>query len=407
MKKRTVHRKEEVQMKKLTESRKIFLLFAVIVISCLSLVTAIMLYNNIKSLLIEEKGRKAMSISVAVAKLIEENYTEFDRFMKTEDYKNGNYDHAYYEKMQAIFRDLKERTGVKFIYCARRISDDEIIYLFDGEDPDSDLFSPLGSKDDVDEVEQKAYDRKTSGFTPIVNDPVWGELLTGVTPIIDPSTGEVIAHVGVDVSVGQIKSALLSIRNVIFLNSIAITIITFLIIYRLLCMTSLLAENDYLTGLYSKGYQERFLNQLIKKSISSGKPFPLIMIDFDDFKMINDKYGHQFGDVVLKSVSEIIKISSRAMDCCARYGGDEFVIILPDASMEYATLVCQWLLKEVSNLKLQSKNDEIVSVSISIGIALWHNGLSAEQILIRADKALYQSKRTGKNKMVVYSDDLE
>lgn len=394
-------------MKKLTESRKIFLLFAVIVISCLSLVTAIMLYNNIKSLLIEEKGRKAMSISVAVAKLIEENYTEFDRFMKTEDYKNGNYDHAYYEKMQAIFRDLKERTGVKFIYCARRISDDEIIYLFDGEDPDSDLFSPLGSKDDVDEVEQKAYDRKTSGFTPIVNDPVWGELLTGVTPIIDPSTGEVIAHVGVDVSVGQIKSALLSIRNVIFLNSIAITIITFLIIYRLLCMTSLLAENDYLTGLYSKGYQERFLNQLIKKSISSGKPFPLIMIDFDDFKMINDKYGHQFGDVVLKSVSEIIKISSRAMDCCARYGGDEFVIILPDASMEYATLVCQWLLKEVSNLKLQSKNDEIVSVSISIGIALWHNGLSAEQILIRADKALYQSKRTGKNKMVVYSDDLE
>jgi diguanylate cyclase (GGDEF)-like protein len=131
------------------------------------------------------------------------------------------------------------------------------------------------------------------------------------------------------------------------------------------------------------------------------------MIDFDDFKMINDKYGHQFGDVVLKSVSEIIKLSSRAVVCCSRYGGDEFVIILPDASLEYAALVCQWLLKEVTNLELQSKNDEIVSVSISIGVDLWSKDLSAEQILIRADKALYQSKRTGKNKVVVYSDDLE
>jgi sensor histidine kinase regulating citrate/malate metabolism len=264
MKKRTIHRGEEMQMKKLIESRKVFLLFAVILISCLSIVTAITLYYNIKSLLIEEKGQKAMSISVVVAKIIEENYTEFDQFVKTEDYTNGNYDRAYYEKMQAIFRDLKEKTGSKFLYCCKRISAGEMIYLFDGEDPDSELFSPLGSKDDVAEIEQKVYREKTSAFTPIVNNPVWGELLTGITPIIDPATGKVIAYVGVDVSVEQIKSTLFSIRNVIFLNSIAIAIITFLIIYRLLCMTSLLVENDYLTGLYSKGYQDRFLNQLIK-----------------------------------------------------------------------------------------------------------------------------------------------
>ena len=393
-------------MKKLTDSRKVFLLFAVIVISCLSLITAMTLYRNIESLLVEEKGRKAMSVSVAVAKLIEEDYVEFDQFVKTKEYKSGNYDKAYYEKMQAIFKDLREKTGVKFLYCGKRVSDDEMIYLFDGEDPSSDLFSPLGSEDNIDEIERRVYREKTSGFTPIVNDSVWGELLTGVTPIIDPATGKVIAHVGVDVSVGQIKTALFSVRNVIFLNSIVISIITFLIIYRLLCMTSLLAENDYLTGLYSKGYQERFLNQLIKKSINSGKSFPLIMIDFDDFKKINDIYGHQFGDVVLKSVSEIIKLSSRAVDCCARYGGDEFIIILPDASLEYATLVCQWLLKEISAMNLKAKH-EVVPVSVSIGIALWNKGLTAEQALIRADKALYQSKRTGKNKVVVYSDDLE
>lgn len=394
-------------MKKMTESRMTFLLFAVITVSVLSLISAIMLYNNIESLLIEEKGEKAMSVSVVVAKLIEQNYSNFDSFLKVEDYTENNYDAAYYNKMQDIFRDLRDETGVKFIYCGKRISDSEMVYLFDGEDPQSALFSPLGSKDDLDEIEQKIYRDKTSDFTPIVNDPDWGQLLSGVTPIIDPVTGETVAHIGVDVSVSQINSTLFSIRNVIILNALVVTIITSFIIYRLICMTSMLSENDYLTGLYSKGYQDRFLNQLIKKSTVGGKSFPLIMIDFDDFKMINDDYGHQVGDIVLKSVSEIIKTCTRSIDCCARYGGDEFVIILPEANLEYAALVCQWLLKEVSKLKLRAENNVDISVSISIGIALWEKDMTAKQILIQADKALYQSKRTGKNKTTVYSDDLE
>ena len=172
-------------------------------------------------------------------------------------------------------------------------------------------------------------------------------------------------------------------------------------------MTSVFTENDYLTGLYSKGYQERFLEQLIRKSSSGGKTFPLVMLDFDDFKQINDRYGHQFGDIVLKAVSEIIKASTRSIDCCSRYGGDEFVIILPGATMEYAVLVCEWLQKEISNLSLRTKGDVTVPVSISIGIAEWQKHLSSGQILVHADKALYQSKRTGKNKITVYTDDLE
>ncbi|MEL7657116.1 MAG: GGDEF domain-containing protein, partial [Bacillota bacterium] len=389
------------------DKRKIFLIIAILIISGLSLITSINLYKNIASLLIEEKGEKAMSVSIAVAKLIEQDYPAFQKFLEADNYSEGSYDKAYYDKMQRIFQELKEMTEVKFLYCGKRISDHEIVYLFDGEDPDSELFSPLGSKDYLNDIEQIIYSKKDSGFTPIIKDPNWGELLSGVTPIIDPSTGKAVAHVGVDVSVSQIQATLANIRNVIFFNSIIITIITSLIVYRLLCMNVAFTENDYLTGLRSKGYQERFLNQLIKKSNISGKPFPLIMIDFDDFKNINDKYGHQFGDVVLKSVSTIIKSCSRSIDCCSRWGGDEFVIILPETNLEYASLVCEWLLKEVSNLQLRSKNDILVTISISIGIALWEKDLTAEQILIRADKALYQSKRTGKNKMIIYTDDLE
>lgn len=393
-------------MKKLTGSRLVFLFAAIAIISAVSIISALSLYNNIESLLIEEKGKKAMSVSIAVEKLIEQDYDSFRKLLEVNDYSRGNYDADYHEKMQSIFREIREKTGVKYLYCGKRISEYGMIYLFDGEPADSEFFSPLGSVDNLDQNEQKIYQSKTSGYTPIVKDADWGELLTGMTPILDPETGDAVAHVGVDVSVQSVHTSLQNIKNVIMFNAFVFIIITSLIIYRLLCMTSIFTENDYLTGLHSKGYMDRFLNQLIKKSAGSGSQFPLIMIDFDDFKMINDEYGHPFGDTVLKAVSEIIRICARSVDCCARYGGDEFVIILPEANLEYASLVCQWLQKEVSGLQLRAKSGVVVPVSISIGIALWDTGLTPEQILARADKALYQSKRTGKNRTTVYTGDL-
>ncbi len=393
-------------MKKLTGSRLIFLFVAIIIISVLAIVSALSLYNNIQALLIEEKGKNAMSVSIAVAKLVEQNNSSFHRLLKVDEYKVENYDVIYHAQMQQIFRELREKTGVKFLYCGKRISENEMIYIFDGEAPVSELYSPLGSSDNLNVMEQTIYRSKASGYTPIVDDPDWGTLLTGMTPILDPSTGEAVAHIGADVSVDSIHTSLINIQKVLMLNAAMITIITSLIIYRLLCMTSIFTENDYLTGLHSKGYHDRFLEQQIKKSTSTGRQFPLIMIDFDDFKLINDKYGHHFGDRVLKAVSEIIKVCTRSVDCCSRYGGDEFVIILSEANLEYAGLVCQWLLKEVSYLSMQTEDNISVPVSISIGIALWEKGMTSEQILACADKALYHSKRSGKKKAVIYTDVL-
>ena len=391
-------------MNKLTGTRRIFLCVTIVIISIVSIVSAFTIYNNIESLIIEEKGKKAMSVSVAVAKLIEQDPSSFSALASVEDYQIDNYDKAYYGKLQGIFRDIREKSDVKFLYCGHRISEDEIIYIFDGEDPSSNLFSPLGSKDDLDALEISVYQSKEPAFSSMINDSEWGELITGVAPVIDPQSGEVIAHVGVDVSASQIQDSLLKIKNAVFLNSIVLIIILSLIIYRLLCMSSSFTENDYLTGLSSKGYMERFLEQLIKKSTANDKTFPFVMIDFDDFKLINDEYGHHFGDAVLRSVSEILKTCTRSVDCCARYGGDEFAIILPDTNLEYAALVCQWLLKEISGLQLQTKHDSTISISISIGIALWEKDMTKEQIIVHADKALYLSKRTGKNKVTIYEE---
>jgi len=394
-------------MKKLIGSRLVFLFAAIVIISVLSIVSAVSLHNNIESLLIEEKGKKAMSLSIAVAKLIEQDYASFEKLMNAEHYTDGKYDAVYYQKMQNLFRDIREKSEVKFLYCCKRVSEFQIVYLFDGEDPESELFSPIGSKDNLDRFERNIYNSKASGYTPIVDDQDWGKLLTGMTPILDPLTGEAVAHVGVDVSVNSVQASLASVKNVILLNAFLFIIITSLIIYRLLRMTSVFYDTDYLTGLHSKGYQDRFLRQQIKKSTANGRPFPLIMIDFDDFKQINDEYGHHFGDTVLKSVSDIIRTCTRSVDCCARYGGDEFVIILTEANLEYATLVCEWLLKEVSGLSLRDKNGVVVPVSVSAGIALWEMNMTSDQILDRADKALYHSKKTGKNKVTVYTDELE
>lgn len=394
-------------MKKISGSRMIFLYITIVIVSVVSLISSLYLYNSVQNLLVEERGRKALGVSIAVAKIIQQDYASFRKLLEVDNYGEGNYDESYYIRMQQIFQEINVQSNVKFVYCGKRISDEEMVYLFDGESPGSVLFSPIGSADDLDAVEKKTYAEKKPNYTSIVTDSDWGELLTGVAPIRDPYTGEAVAHVGVDVSAEQIYKSLSGIKKLIVINAILFILITTLIIYKLLSMNLFFMENDYLTGLHSKGFEERFLDQLIKKSTITGKAFPLIMIDFDDFKLINDVYGHHFGDCVLKQVADIIQICTRSVDCCARYGGDEFIIVLPEANLEYASFVCQWLLKEVSKLQIKTKDGGSVSVSISMGVALWKKGMTSEQILEHADKALYHSKRTGKGRMVIYKEGLE
>lgn len=394
-------------MKKLSRHRMFFLYVSIVIVSVFSIISALSLYGSIHNLLIEEKGKKALSVSIAVAKIVEQDYPSFQKLLDAKEYREGQYDEDYYIKMQQIFQEINVQSGVKFVYCGKRLSTEKMVYLFDGESPGSKLFSPLGSVDDLDELEKMVYADQRPRYSSIVNNSVWGDLLTGVCPITDPYTGEAVAHIGVDVSAEQISSSLKGIKELIFFNAFLFTVIISFIIYRLLSTNLFFMETDYLTGLHSKGYEERFVEQLIKKSTMSGKSFPLIMIDFDDFKAINDLYGHHFGDSVLKQVAKIIQICTRSIDCCARYGGDEFIIVLPEANLEYASFVCQWVLNEVSKLDVRAKDGQSVPVSISIGVALWKKGMNFEQILEHADKALYQSKRTGKGKMVIYHEDFE
>ena len=153
---------------------------------------------------------------------------------------------------------------------------------------------------------------------------------------------------------------------------------------------------DGLTGLYNRHQFDISLNQEFNRSQRYNTPFTLAMIDIDHFKRINDTCGHQFGDFVLKEISQIIQHAFRKTDIVYRYGGEEIVILMPETDSEHAMLPLERLRQKISSHDFGGKN-----VTVSIGVADYKNNNSASEILKSADNMLYQAKNSGRNKIVV------
>ncbi|BBL35047.1 diguanylate cyclase DosC [Nitrosomonas stercoris] len=128
-----------------------------------------------------------------------------------------------------------------------------------------------------------------------------------------------------------------------------------------------------------------------------------VMLDLDNFKWVNDVYGHQFGDVVLIHLVKLAKQSLRSSDVVARYGGEEFVILLPDTTLESAVWVMQRLQNNFSKKVLLDMDDHPISVSFSGGVAARQLHESKKSLFKRADDALYQAKRCGKSRIMIAS----
>ncbi len=345
-----------------------------------------------------------MNIASAVASFVEQDIETFKKLASNDKYINGNYDEAYYEKMQQTFRDIKEKTGVSFVYAEKKVSSKEIAYIFDGEEDESKLFSPIGSIDTMSEEELSAFENKITVSTKLVNNPVWGELISGFAPIIDKKSDEVIGLVGVDFSLAYVKKIINSIQAIILTSIFVIIFLITVFVNRILNLRAKSMETDYLTGLYSKNYYESELDFIIRDALAKEKIFSLIMIDIDDFKNINDQRGHIIGDKVLKSVAKIMQENMRSVDICSRYGGDEFIVILPETTKEHAFLIGERILNKTSNLDLNNVGFDM-KISLSIGIAEWKTNMSAENLIECADKAMYISKNTGKNKVTIYNNN--
>ncbi len=161
---------------------------------------------------------------------------------------------------------------------------------------------------------------------------------------------------------------------------------------------------DPMTGLLNRRYFQERLTEEIERTRRHGLPICLIIIDIDDFKQVNDKYGHLIGDEVLKDVSQVIRNTIRTIDVASRFGGEEFTVILPHTSKDDAVLIANRLCELISKGgDLQKKIQGMKALTVSIGLASFpEDAQSVNELIDSADRALYQAKHSGKNRVVVY-----
>lgn len=162
-----------------------------------------------------------------------------------------------------------------------------------------------------------------------------------------------------------------------------------------------LATTDPLTSIYNRRYMNEFLAKEAERSRRTDRGFAVSITDVDDFKKINDTYGHLSGDIVLKKIVRAMISCIREYDTVGRYGGEEFLIILPEIDKRTATLVCNRLRRNIEELEIEVMEGEKITVTVSFGIASFQeDGVLPEDLLVKADERLYKAKRDGKNLVV-------
>ncbi|MHC5232104.1 PleD family two-component system response regulator [Brucella sp. LJL56] len=166
--------------------------------------------------------------------------------------------------------------------------------------------------------------------------------------------------------------------------------------------TITMAVTDSLTGLHNRRYLDTHMPVLLTRAIGRERPLSVIMLDFDHFKRINDQYGHDAGDDVLREFAARLRKNIRGMDLMCRYGGEEFVVVLPDSDVEAAKAVAERIRIAVSDTSFIVANGKHkVNLTISMGVAgLRLMGDSADALFSRTDVALYQAKKGGRNRIV-------
>jgi len=163
----------------------------------------------------------------------------------------------------------------------------------------------------------------------------------------------------------------------------------------------LTSRTDSLTGLYNRRHMEERIQEEYEQYQRTGSKFALIMADIDFFKKVNDMYGHDVGDCVLKSVAEYLRKSVRAYDIVSRWGGEEFLLLLPATNAENAVVLAECIRKTVEEHRCFCEG-EVLTVTLTAGVSVSGRDDTIGSIIRKADIALYQGKRLGRNCVVSF-----
>ena len=158
-----------------------------------------------------------------------------------------------------------------------------------------------------------------------------------------------------------------------------------------------LSQTDQLTWLYNRHKLHQVFTSEINRSNRFEEIFGIILLDIDLFKNVNDTYGHNIGDLVLKEISNILKDNSRVSDTVGRCGGQEFLIVIPQTDIEGARILAEKLRKEIENHHFST----VGKLTASFGLAYYRKGDDENSIVKRADEALYKAKELGRNTIVI------
>lgn len=171
-------------------------------------------------------------------------------------------------------------------------------------------------------------------------------------------------------------------------------------------ITSSMTDIDELTGVLNRTAMERDLQRAVAQSRRSGIPFTLAMVDADHFKRVNDEYGHTFGDLVLSTLAERFEASLRPRDSVYRYGGEEFLLLMPDTPVTTAKPVLERLRRRASEMPI-SDGIASISITVSVGACETNDTDDTTRIIERADAALYRAKSAGRDKLILDQEKTE
>ncbi|MFH2015454.1 MAG: sensor domain-containing diguanylate cyclase [Pseudomonadota bacterium] len=165
-----------------------------------------------------------------------------------------------------------------------------------------------------------------------------------------------------------------------------------------------LASRDSLTGLYNHRTFYALLEEETVRTLRFNRPVSLLMLDIDYFKAVNDTYGHQAGDVILRSLSDLLVKQARAVDRVCRYGGEEFMVILPETDAVVAMQIAERLRAEVERQLIDVGAGRTVTITVSVGVATYpQQADSVKEVVKAADLALYAAKQAGRNRVSRYA----
>jgi diguanylate cyclase (GGDEF)-like protein len=406
-------------------------------------VPAYFIYQNVKSTIVNELGRNAINIAATISAFAENNIeryqnippSSFDVFSESdlngmksspsntspakssiasngndvlntgESPKNtsaqsdgDNADNPFQKELTGMFSALIQVTGAQNIYIEKKLQDSHRAFLFEDNFNQKNRYL---TKSTMTENELMAFNDGVMAPTGIISDDTVGEFIAGYAPIKDAADGNVVGIVAVEFSFKYADHITHSIWNIIIFSFSVIAVLTTSVLYLLAKSRQKYIKKDYLTELCNKSYFEKSLKAETRMAKDRHRPLSLLMIDIDQFKYCNDTFGHPVGDSILKAVSETLLTMTRNIDLCARYGGDEFVVLLTNAGKTQAAAAGERIRDAVSRLHHFSEHSDI-SVTISVGAAELEHDMTSESLLKYADEAMYISKSTGKNKVTVY-----